>query len=119
MKYDSFNDPTKPLTSDIPLSNRADPWESHPPTQRLMQDGGFHSRQSSLASVSTVMADKQQHPVDYGNYGQTGYIPDAGYENQTQTQVPGPTPLANDYPTSYGPGGMEAPTHSQPHPGAS
>ena len=119
MKYDSFNDPTKPLTSDIPLSNRADPWEFHPPTQRLMQDGGFHSRQSSLASVSTVMADKQQHPVDYGNYGQTGYIPDAGYANQTQTQVPGPTPLANDYPTSYGPGGMGAPTHSQPHPGAS
>lgn len=116
-KYDSLNDPTKPLTSDIPLSTRADPWESHPTTQRLMQDAATHSRQSSLASVSTVIADKQQQPVDYGNYGQTAYAPN--YPNQAYTQTPGPTPMANSYNTSSAYSGMEAPVPSQPHPGAS
>lgn len=117
-KYDSLNDPTKPLTSDIPLSTRADPWEAYPPTQRLMQDGGLHSRQSSLASVSTVIADKQQQPADYGNYGQTAYAPN--YPSQVHTQTPGPTPMAGSYnTTSSAYSGMEAPAPSQPHPGAS
>ncbi|CAL1695455.1 unnamed protein product [Somion occarium] len=114
-KYDSMYDPTKPLTSDIPLSNRADPWEARPSSQALMRDaGGYHTRQSSMASVSTVMADRPQHPVDFGGYDQAAYPP--SFPGQVHAaQDPGPTPLAGSYNGSAYTG-MEAPARSQPHP---
>lgn len=116
-KYDSMYDPTKPLTSDIPLSTRADPWDARTAENPLLHDTGNHSRHSSIASVSTVMADKQQQPHDFGGYGQSTYPPNV--PNHAHTQSPGPTPIANEYYTSgYGGGGVNAPQPSQPHPGA-
>ena len=110
-------DPTKPLTSDIPLSTRADPWESHNSENALLNDAGNHSRHSSVASVSTVMADKPQQPHDFGGYEHNTYPPSAPIHAHTQT--PGPTPLASEYYTSgYSGGGVNPPQPSQPHPGA-
>ncbi|KAI0080099.1 hypothetical protein K474DRAFT_1590749 [Panus rudis PR-1116 ss-1] len=116
-KYDSMYDPTKPLTSDIPMANRSDPWDSRPSNDALMRDAaGYHSRQSSTASVSTVMADKPQYPQDYNSYDQNAYPP--VLPGPAHTQSPGPTPHVNDY-SNAGYGGVNAPAPSQPHPGAS
>ncbi|KAJ3559760.1 hypothetical protein NM688_g133 [Phlebia brevispora] len=70
-KYDSMYDPTNPLTSDIPLNERGDPWDSRPSNDILLRDGpgGYHSRQDSFGSVDTVMGDKAQQP----QYGQNSY----------------------------------------------
>ena len=117
-KYDSMYDATKPLTSDIPLSTRADPWDSQTPANPLLRDAGNHSRHSSVASVSTVMADKPQQPRDFGGYEQNSYPP--SFPHHARTQSPGPTPLSNEYfSTGYSGGGVNAPQPSQPHPGAS
>ncbi|KAL4242154.1 hypothetical protein ABKN59_001866 [Abortiporus biennis] len=110
-KYDSMYDPTKPLTSDIPLATRTDPWDARPSTDMLMRGGGgYHTRDNSLASVSTVMGDKQQQTRDYGY--QSAYPPSP--PNHAYTQDPGPTPHANYYPSSNG--GVGIPEPSQPHP---
>ena len=68
-------DPTNPLTSDIPLNERGDPWDSHDDAAinpnassdaRYSDNaGGYHSRQESDASVDTVMGDKVQQNARY------------------------------------------------------
>ena len=119
-KYDSMYDPTNPLTSDIPLNERGDPWDSHD-NLRDGPNGAYHSRQESAGSVDTVMADKVQGYSD--NYNYSAYPPPAG----AYTQDPGPTPRVaydNYYDThnntnnTYS-GGVGYPERSQPHPGES
>lgn len=64
-------DATKPLASDIPLTERADPWDSRAPGSPR----GYHDRSESIDSVSTVMGSKAQQTREYDDYGQTSYRP--------------------------------------------
>ncbi|KZT72749.1 hypothetical protein DAEQUDRAFT_722364 [Daedalea quercina L-15889] len=94
-RYDSMYDATKPLASDIPLADRADPWES-----RASMDAprGYHNRSESIESVSTVVGNKAQQPREYGDYGQTSYPPDARHDADSGAQNAGSTPVVNsDY----------------------
>ncbi|THH28072.1 hypothetical protein EUX98_g6123 [Antrodiella citrinella] len=106
-KYDSMYDPTKPLTSDIPLNNRG--WDAQPSNEVIGQ-AGYHSKQASFSSVYT---DKQQQAQDFGGYGQAATYP-PNFPNYAHTQDPGPTPFANEYYATEG-----GPEPVQPHPGTS
>lgn len=108
-KYDSMYDPTKPLTSDIPLSNRG--WETQPSDEAAGR-AGFHAKHESVSSVYT---DKPQQVQDYGNggYGLATYPP--SFPNYAHTQDPGPTPSTNQYYAT----GEGVPDPVQPHPGTS
>lgn len=111
-KYDSVYDPTNPLTSDIPMTSRNDPWDSRP---SMDEDAGYgHARQASDASV-------------LGDKGYGGYPPARQPSNRTgvsqppsaYTQDPGPTPnYNNNYFTGRGEDINRPPT-SQAHPGES
>jgi len=112
-KFDSMYDASNPLTSDIPLNNR---WGIRPSDENLLenQPRGYHSRQGSGASVSSVLNDKQPQ---YGSY--ETYPP--VQPGNAYTQDPGPTPRAHDsyyYGSGYDVAGMERPDRTQPHPGA-
>lgn len=113
-------DPTHPLTADIPLNDRGDPWESRPSDADLREPGAYHNRQDSFGSVDTVMGDKVQQPR-YSGYGQNTYPP--VQPGAAYTQDPTPTPQAQDpyyYQAGYtGGNGMDQPERTQPHPGAS
>lgn len=100
-------DPTKPLTSDIPLSNRG--WDTQP-SDDIAGRAGYHSKHESVSSVYT---DKPQQGQDFGGYGQNTYPP--SFPNYAHTQDPGPTPRANQYYAT----GDGAPEPAQPHPGMS
>ena len=108
-------DPTRPLTSDIPLNNRGDPWDSRPSDDNLPR-GGYHDRQLSVVSVDSVAADKALQP-------QYGYEFQPAQPGPAYTQEPTPTPAANDgyyYSNNYdGQGTTRRPSMAQPHPGAS
>ena len=106
-KYDSMYDPTKPLTSDIPLSNRG--WDTQP-SDDAIGHAGYHSKHGSVSSVYT---DKPQQAQDYGGYGSNTYPP--SFPNYAHTQDPGPTPHTTHYYTQADPD-MEP---VQPHPGTS
>lgn len=113
-KYDSMYDATKPLTSDIPLNTRGDPWDARPSHDNLLRNesGGFHSRDDSLGSVDNVMGDKAQ--LSRNSYPMTTQ-PGPAY-----TQEPTPTPHEQDpyyYTSSYGTG-LGQPERTQAHPGA-
>lgn len=118
-KYDSMYDPTHPLTSDIPLNNRGDPWDSRPSDDNLPR-AGYHDRHMSGGSVDTVMADKSTQPqYDYG-YGSGNIYPPA-QPGVAYTQEPTPTPRANDSyyfsNNNYEAGGsMQRPESTQAHP---
>lgn len=68
--FDSFYDASKPFASDIPLTDRGDPWQSRPSTDALVNAGG-HGRSDSVASNSTVMGDQMQQSRNLNGYGQT------------------------------------------------
>lgn len=122
-KYDSMYDPTHPLTSDIPLNSRGDPWDSRPSDDNLPR-GGYHNRHESVDSVA---ADKPPMQPQYGyNYDNGSYPP--AQPGVAYTQEPVPTPhQAQDpyYYNSYNSDGYDAggstqrPGMAQPHPGAS
>ncbi|KAF7799053.1 hypothetical protein EIP86_010283 [Pleurotus ostreatoroseus] len=117
-KYDSMYDPTNPLTADIPLNTRNDPWDARPSSDNLLPHerdayaGGFHSRQDSFGSVDTIAGDKaHQRQNSFAMTAQPG----AAY-----MQEPTPTPHEQDpyyYSSSYG-AGLGQPERTQPHPGA-
>ena len=108
-KYDSMYDPTYPLTSDIPLNNRGDPWDARPSDDIPFTSRYQHDRGDSVTSVDHITADKPYDP-----YGGPSY-PSGAY-----SQEPNPTPYVQDpYYSSYNTGGsMSRPEMSQPHPGA-
>ncbi|KAH8102449.1 hypothetical protein BXZ70DRAFT_1006372 [Cristinia sonorae] len=106
-KYDSMYDPTRPLTSDIPLSNRG--WQgSDENVAGAGAHGGYHTKGESISSLYT---DKPQQAQDYGYNTYPPSVPNNAY-----TQDPGPTPRANEY---YAATGSGAPEPVQSHPGTS
>lgn len=84
-------DATKPLASDIPLTERADPWDSRSPGSPR----GYHDRSESIDSVSTVMGSKAQQPRGYDDYGQTSYRPDERRDADSSTPNAGAAPVVN------------------------
>ncbi|KAF9229368.1 hypothetical protein BS17DRAFT_688115 [Gyrodon lividus] len=120
-KYDALNDSTKPLTDEIPMADRGDPWDSR--ASHELDDGrGYgHSRNDSTAST---VIDAPIQEVGYPDGGHGGY-PVASYpaqrqqfarEPSTRIALPQPTPYASNYYTvQSGPIGQPAPV--QPHPG--
>lgn len=108
-KYDSMYDPTYPLTSDIPLNNRGDPWDARQSDDIPLTSRYQHGREDSFASVDHITADKPYDP--YGG---------PSYPSGALTQEPNPTPYVQDsYYSSYNAGGsMSHPGMAQPHPGA-
>jgi hypothetical protein len=130
-KYDEVYDPVRPLTSDIPMTNRGDAWDSSDSSHQSAGRGYNHVRQDSDASVSTVLGDKFQKPQEgfsdagYGGYSQPAYPPQPSTSDfshpppHAHTQEPGPTPTYYD---SYYSGGnpyVDRPAASQTHPGKS
>lgn len=114
-KYDSMYDPTRPLTSDIAVSHRSEPWETS--NQNLSRGlDNVHSRGDSVTSMDTVMADKPSQFSD-NPYGANTYPPSV--PGQAYTQSPGPTPHATEYYSSGYGAGMGAPDPTQAHPGRS
>lgn len=115
-------DPTRPLTSDIPLSNR-DPWDARPSDDNLAR-GGYHDRQMSTGSYDQGLGDKSTQP-QYG-YGYAGSAYPPAQPGNAYTQDPAPTPRVNDpyytqpaaYNYEYG-NSTQRPPSVQAHPGAS
>ena len=119
-------DPTRPLTSDIPLNNR-DPWDARPSDDNLAR-GGYHDRQMSTGSYDQGLGDKATQPQYGYGYGGSTYPP--SQPHNAYTQDPAPTPAVNDpyYSQSqtydnynnfeYG-SSMQRPESAQAHPGAS
>ncbi|EKM61176.1 uncharacterized protein PHACADRAFT_134485 [Phanerochaete carnosa HHB-10118-sp] len=105
-KYDSMYDPTYPLTSDIPLNNRGDPWDARPSDDIPRYQ---HGREDSFGSMEQITADKPYDP--YGG---------PAYPSEAFAQEPNPASHVQDsYYNSYNAGGsMPRPETEQPHPGA-
>ncbi|EPQ60744.1 hypothetical protein GLOTRDRAFT_68641 [Gloeophyllum trabeum ATCC 11539] len=133
--YNSIYDASKPLTNDIPMNDRSDPWDPRRSVDSLDNEGGrgrgfSHHRDDSIQSVSTVMGDKMERPTDgyapggYPSYGggdpsqpgrRTSVLSQPSY---AYTQDPGPTPRFNDnYYSSSRAAGMDMPERAQAHPG--
>jgi hypothetical protein len=143
-KYDALSSPTQPLNSDIPMTNRADLWDSRPSDGPQDRYGFGHLREDSDGSVNTVLGDNPIKPVDlhsnlgYGSGNDQGSYPPAqnpmmgtvdGYEGgdvsnrhatapsypaDVYTQEPGPTPHLSDDYYSNSP--LNRPTATQAHP---
>lgn len=115
-KYDSMYDPTRPLTADVALNNRDDPWDARHSDDIPLTSRYEHGRGDSFASVDTITADKPQG-APYDPYGGASYPSEPGV---AYTQEPYPTPHVQDpyYSNSYAGGSMSRPEMTQPHPGA-
>ncbi|KAG0708944.1 hypothetical protein DFH29DRAFT_993797 [Suillus ampliporus] len=123
-KYDALNDTTKPLTDDIPMADRGDPWDYRASAE--YDDGRGHIRNQSTASTMTN-APLQKESYAFGSsYLAPTYPPQpqpqverqqstrtaVSHPSSTYTQTPTP---ANNYYGSGGPIGQPATT--QAHPG--
>jgi hypothetical protein len=120
-KYDALNDTTKPLTDNIPMSDRGDPWDSRASAE--YDDGRGHMRNASTAS--TVNAPLQKGSYANGqSYVTPTYPPQPQFERQqstrtapsrADTQSPQSAPYTDHYYGAGSPAGQPAPT--QAHPG--
>ena len=116
-KYDSMYDPTRPLTADVALNNRGDPWDARHSDDIPLTSRYEHGRGDSFASVDTIVADKPKG-APYDPYGGAPYPSEPGV---AYTQEPYPTPGVQDpyyYNNSYAGGSVPRPEMTQPHPGA-
>lgn len=123
-KYNKLGDPSLDV---IPMNTRGDPWDSRASTESLPNErvGYGHTRHESGASMSDVMNQPRQQPMDglshneYQDYAaEDRFNPyDLQHPNYAHTQEPGPTPQYQD--SYYGGQGSELgkPPNSLPHPG--
>jgi hypothetical protein len=125
-KYDALNDATKPLTDDIPMADRGDPWEYRASAE---EENRGHMRHESTASTVMNAPLQKEHYVDGSSYLPPTYPPQHQSQSErrqsTRTAVSHPSnafnqgsepaPYANNY---YGSGGpVEEPAQTQAHPG--
>ncbi|KAG1864119.1 hypothetical protein DFJ58DRAFT_724767 [Suillus subalutaceus] len=122
-KYDALNDTTKPLTDNIPMSDRGDPWDYRASAE--YEDGRGYMRNASTASTMNAPLQKERY-ADGQSYLTPTYPPqpESQFERQqstrtaplsTHTQSPQPAPYANNYYDADSLAGQPAPT--QAHPG--
>ncbi|KAG2118441.1 hypothetical protein DEU56DRAFT_837949 [Suillus clintonianus] len=124
-KYDALNDTTKPLTDNIPMSDRGDPWDYRASAE--YEDGRGHMRNASTASTMNAPLQKETY-ADGQSYLTPTYPPQpqTQFERQQSTrtavshpssasQSPQPNPYADNH---YGSGGsLGQPATTQAHPG--
>jgi len=115
-KYDALNDSSKPLTDDIPMADRGDPWDSRASQEFGHDDehrGYGHSRNTSTAStVAAAPPVTEAHHAGYGDY--TPYEHPGGLDRQgTQRTTPSP----HSYPPSTQPSHYTESYHAR-HSGA-
>ncbi|TFK57201.1 hypothetical protein OE88DRAFT_1650834 [Heliocybe sulcata] len=102
--YNSIYDASKPLTNDIPMNDRSDPWDPRGSTDSLADADNRDKAQPPYGGY-----DSRRKPSVGGNVAQPSYA---------YTQDPGPTPRFNDpYYSSSGGAGMDIPERAQAHPG--
>jgi hypothetical protein len=122
-KYDALNDTTKPLTDNIPMSDRGDPWDYRASAE--YEDGRGHIRNASTVSTMNAPLQKETY-ADGQSYLTPTYPPQpqSQFERQqstrtaplsTRAQSPQPAPYANNYYGADSPAGQLPPT--QAHPG--
>lgn len=92
-KYEALNDTTKPLTDDIPMADRGDPWDS-----RASQEFEYgHSRNASTAStVVSAPPITEANNVGYGGYNMTSYTPHGSLGNQDSRRASVSLPDASE-----------------------
>ena len=114
-KYDALNDTTKPLTDNIPMADRGDPWDYRASAEE--DNGRGHLRNESTASNAMNAPLQKENYADSSPYPPT-YPPQqttVSHPSNAFTQTSQPTPYVNNYSGSGGPIGQPAPT--QAHPG--
>ncbi|KAG1761906.1 hypothetical protein EDD22DRAFT_953587 [Suillus occidentalis] len=112
--YDALNDTTKPLTDNIPMSDRGDPWDSRASAE--YEDGRGHMRNASTASTMNAPLQKGSY-ANGQSYVTPTYPPQPQFErtpSRAHTQSPQSAPYTDYYGTGS-PAGQPAPT--QAHPG--
>ncbi|KAI6047567.1 hypothetical protein EDC04DRAFT_2556324 [Pisolithus marmoratus] len=88
-KYEALNDSTKPLTDDIPMADRGDPWDSRASQEFEYGHGGYgHSRNTSTAStVVSAPPVTEAKNVGYGDYPLASYAPHERLEHQNSRRA--------------------------------
>jgi hypothetical protein len=112
-KYDALNDTTKPLTDNIPMSDRGDPWDSRASAE--YEDGRGHMRNASTASTMNAPLQKGSY-ANGQSYVSPTYPPQPQFEHapsRAHTQSPQSAPYTDNH---YGTG-SPAGQHAQAHPG--
>lgn len=108
------------------MTDRAEPWNSRPSNDRLLNEarGDYtHHRSMSGQSVSTVMGEPLQREVGgYNNFDEGTYPPrqkSMRHPGNAYTQDPGPTPQHTDnyYSGEDVGAGVDKPMATQAHPG--
>jgi hypothetical protein len=121
-KYDALNDTTKPLTDNIPMSDRGDPWDYRASAE--YEDGRGHIRNASTVSTMNAPLQKETY-ADGQSYLTPTYPPQpqSQFERQqstrtaplsTRAQSPQPAPYANNYYCADSPAGQLPPTQAHP-----
>ncbi|KAL4071007.1 hypothetical protein J3A83DRAFT_4373180 [Scleroderma citrinum] len=118
-KYEALSDPTKPLTDDIPMADRGDPWDSRA-SQDLEYGHYGHSRNISTAStVAGAPHVTEANTFGYGDYPSASYAPyGLGRQSSKKTiaaqlysSETEPSPYVGDYYTR--PSGAKSPSIEQ------
>lgn len=116
-KYDALDNPTKPLTDDIPMADRGDPWDSRA-SREFEYDQYGHSRNTSTAStVEAVPPVAEAKNPGYGDYPSASYIPYGGLGRQSskKTTVTQPyAPYSSEMPPVGDYYSRPSGTHDQP-----
>lgn len=74
-KYDVLNDSTRPLTDDIPMADRGDPWDSRASYELDEGHGRGHTRQDSLGSTIVGAPTQKEGHDRYDTYPSRGPEP--------------------------------------------
>ncbi|KAH0838366.1 hypothetical protein J3R83DRAFT_6646 [Lanmaoa asiatica] len=83
-KYDALNDSTRPLTDDIPMADRGDPWDSRASYELDEGPGRRHARLDSTASTVIGVPPQKEGYDGYNTYPSHGPEP-----QNTDTQFTG------------------------------
>ncbi|OJA10836.1 hypothetical protein AZE42_00254 [Rhizopogon vesiculosus] len=94
-KYDALNDTTKPLTDNIPMADRGDPWDYR--TSAEEDNGRGHMRNESTASTMNPPLQKENY-ADGSSYLPSTYPPQR--QQSTRTAVSQPS-SAYSQPTNH------------------
>jgi hypothetical protein len=84
-KYDVLNDSTRPLTDDIPMADRGDPWDSRASYELDEGRGRGHTRHDG--STSTIVGAPPAPPQKEGDHGYGTYSSRSPEPQHTDNQV--------------------------------
>lgn len=79
-KYDVLNDTIRPLTDDIPMADRGDPWDSRASYEPDEAHGRGHAREDSQASTIVGVPPQKEGHARYDSYPSRG--PESEYTDR-------------------------------------